>query len=58
MVAKLALGLIAVVVIISVATALAFWYFNKESGREHEKDMKRMEQTNDLMEISETDDDL
>lgn len=58
MVAKLVLGLLAVVVIVVAATGMAFWYFNKESERAHQKDMKRMEQTDELIEIAEDDDDL
>lgn len=58
MVAKLGLAIIALVVIVVAATGMAFWYFNQESERSHEKDMKRMAQTDDLIEIAENDDDL
>lgn len=53
MVAKLVIALFAIVLVISVATGLAFWYFNQESERSHEKDMKQMEQTDDLIRIAE-----
>jgi len=58
MAAKLVFALIAVVIIVAVAMALAFWHFNQESERSHEKDMKQMEQTDDLIEMAENNDDL
>lgn len=58
MVAKLVLALVALVIVITAATAMAFWYFNQESERSHEKDMKRMAQTDDLIEIAENDDEM
>jgi hypothetical protein len=56
MVAKLVFGLIAIVLIIGIATAMTFWYFNQESKREHEKDLKQLEHTERMMDVVEEDD--
>lgn len=56
MVAKLALGLVAVVFIVSVATVAAFWYFNQQSERRYKKDIRQMEQTEKIFEAEGLDD--
>lgn len=53
MVAKLVLALMALVIIIGIAVICAFWYFNQQSKRQHEKDLKQMEHTEDMVSIAE-----
>jgi uncharacterized protein YpmB len=48
MVAKLVIGLFILVLIIGLAMALTFWYFNQRGARKHEKEMARMEQRSEL----------
>lgn len=58
MVAKLALGIVAIIIIVAVAMAMAFWYFNQEAERDHEKDMRQIEQTDKIMETLDDKDDM
>lgn len=53
MAAKALLLLAVVAIIVSVAIVAAFWYFNQESERDHEKDLKQMEHTERVMDIAE-----
>lgn len=55
MVAKLALGLVVLTIIVAVAVVAAFWYFNQHDARRHEKDLKQMEHTEKVLESTETD---
>lgn len=58
MVAKLGLVLAVVAVVCLGAVVMAFWYFNQESERQHEKDKWQHEQTDEIMEYVEDDDEL
>jgi CHASE3 domain sensor protein len=49
MVAKLALVLFVLAVVVSLTTLAAFWYFNQESEREHERELREMEQTDEIL---------
>lgn len=53
MVAKLVLALVAFVLVVLGATAAAFWYFDRQAERDHERDLQRMEQTDRLVEVAE-----
>lgn len=55
MVAKLALALIALVIIVVAVMGLAFWYFNQRDERQHEMEKRRMDQTDTIVEMAEDD---
>lgn len=48
MVAKLALVLLVLALVLSVSIGLVFWYFNQKDERKHEKEMERMERDKQL----------
>lgn len=56
MVAKLALALVVVAIVISVAVIAAFWYFKETAELDHEKEMKRLERDEAL--FTSTDEDF
>ncbi|MFC6953940.1 hypothetical protein [Halorubellus litoreus] len=49
MVAKLVVALLALAVVVSVVTLAAFWYFDKASEREHERELRELEQTDEIL---------
>jgi len=48
MVAKLALALIVLTIVVALVTAAAFLYFKRKAELDHEKDMTEMEKWDDL----------
>lgn len=48
MAAKLVIFLLVVALVVSVATIAAFWYFKETAEMEHEREKKKMEQTEEL----------
>lgn len=53
MVARLLLGLVALVAVVSAATAALYRYWDRQAEREHERAMKRLEQRDALVEAAE-----
>lgn len=53
MVAKLVFFLVVLTIIVVAATAMAFWYFNEESERQHEKDLQQMDHTERVLGVAE-----
>lgn len=53
MVAKLVIGIAALIIIVAIVIIISFWYFHQESEREHEKELREMEQTDKIMGIAE-----
>jgi Flp pilus assembly protein TadB len=54
MVARLLLGMVALAAVVSVAMAAAYQYWDRQAEREHEREMKRLEQRDALVETAET----
>lgn len=54
MVARLILGLAALVAVVSVAVAAVYRYWDRRAEREHEREMKRLEQRDALVEAAES----
>jgi len=50
MVVKLVALLLVLAVVLSVAVVASYWYLAKRAEQNHEKDMKKMEQTEKLFE--------
>lgn len=55
MVARLILGLAALVAVVSVAVAAVYRYWDRQAEREHEREMRRLEQRDALVEAAESD---
>lgn len=49
MVAKLVIGLVALIALLAIVFGLAFWYFNQRGERRHEEKLRRMEQTEHIV---------
>lgn len=49
MVAKLVLVLVVLAVVVSLTTLAAFWYFDQEGERAHERELREMEQTDEII---------
>jgi uncharacterized protein YdgA (DUF945 family) len=54
MVAKDALVMVVVAVVLIAAVLGTVWYFGRESERQYEKDMKQMEHTEKVIGVAET----
>lgn len=55
MVAKLVIGLFALLVLLGIVFGLAYRYFDRRGERRHEKDMTELEHTHDM--VSDLEDD-
>lgn len=55
MAVKLVLFLLVLAIVLSLAVLAAFWYLDNRGEREHEKTLREMEQTHEMLSETETD---